>query len=159
MGQSYTLIAIIACVKELMAWVMPPRWVLIFYYLSILISIAIKLWISSYKRRIYQILFKSVTIMSLCIECNLEVRPRQEALQCDCCKNWIHRTHTNIDRPTYRKAVKEGTDINWGPCQKCLDKEEPMETTPPLTRTLPCLPHLESTAPPDDSDTLQCLIL
>ena len=32
------------------------------------------------------------SILDCCIACTLEVRPRQEALQCDRCDAWQHRT-------------------------------------------------------------------
>ena len=42
-----------------------------------------------------------------CIQCSSVVRARQEALQCDGCGLWQHRTcGTGIDRATYRAAVQ-----------------------------------------------------
>ena len=48
-----------------------------------------------------------------CIECRNEVRPRQQALQCDDCGFWQHRIcGTGIDQATYRLAMIRGR-IDW----------------------------------------------
>ena len=39
-----------------------------------------------------------------------EVRPRHEAIQCDVCALWQHRTcHTGVTRDEYRQAVRGDT--------------------------------------------------
>ena len=41
-----------------------------------------------------------------CIECNLEVRARQQAVQCDDCGKWQHRKcNSGVDQLTYRLAA------------------------------------------------------
>ena len=55
---------------------------------------------------------------AVCIACGKTVRPRQEALQCDGCNLWQHRTcGTGISRSDYRQAVKSGF-IDWS-CDRC----------------------------------------
>ena len=58
-----------------------------------------------------------------CIKCKKEVRKRQEAILCDKCEKWCHRTcGTGIDRSVYRRMVKGGVrgamgcdEVGWGP--------------------------------------------
>lgn len=81
------------------------------------------------------------------MKCLREVRPRQQALQCDGCCGWQHRTcHTAISQVQYRKAVKTGT-IDWI-CSDCSARCRPaavaaspvlIDTTTPEspTETLP----------------------
>ena len=57
--------------------------------------------------------------MDNCIECATPVTERQEALQCDGCGLWNHRTCcTGIDRQTYRAAVKGDVELEWR-CRHC----------------------------------------
>ncbi len=50
----------------------------------------------------------------LCVLCKKEVRERQEAMECDVCKNWQHRTcNSGISRPEYRRLIKEDVAIEW----------------------------------------------
>ena len=52
-----------------------------------------------------------------CILCGRQVRPRQQALECDLCHQWHHHTcNTGISKADYRAAVKNKADIPW----KCL---------------------------------------
>ena len=49
-----------------------------------------------------------------CIKCGKEIRLRQQALECDVCKKWQHRTcDTGITQAQYRAAVKPKADISW----------------------------------------------
>ncbi|CAH3137375.1 unnamed protein product, partial [Porites lobata] len=55
-----------------------------------------------------------------CIACNKIVSIRQQAIQCDGCLKWNHRTcNTGISQQEYREAVNAGTGIQWlcEPCQ------------------------------------------
>ena len=62
----------------------------------------------------------------LCVSCNLVVRPRQEALQCDSC----HRTcGTTVSRDFYTCLVKKEVTlekfVSWGDLShgvSCLEK-------------------------------------
>lgn len=57
--------------------------------------------------------------MVLCISCKNTVRPRQEALQCDGCSRWQHRTcHTGITQAQYRAAVQSDAPVDWW-CTLC----------------------------------------
>ena len=57
--------------------------------------------------------------MDSCIICDKIVRPRQEALLCDGCERWQHRTcQTGISQHDYRGAVRSGNSINWH-CEDC----------------------------------------
>ncbi|XP_055955207.1 uncharacterized protein LOC126809860 isoform X3 [Patella vulgata] len=61
-----------------------------------------------------------------CIVCESVVRPRQEAVQCDGCERWQHRTcNTDISRAQYRRMVKELTMVAF----KCIECSAPDETT------------------------------
>ena len=65
------------------------------------------------------------TVMNHCIVCELTVRPRQQALLCDGCQRWQHRTcNTGIGQDDYREAVCLDQSINWR-CHSCKDVEEP----------------------------------
>jgi hypothetical protein len=69
-------------------------------------------------------------ILYLCIECTSEVRPRREALQCEVCTRWQHRTcNTRISRAEYRQAVKTNSDIDWR-CNNCTDVYQPDNSGP-----------------------------
>ncbi|KAL5015438.1 hypothetical protein ScPMuIL_009708 [Solemya velum] len=71
-----------------------------------------------------------------CVYCSLVVRPRQEAILCDGCDRWQHRTcNTDISRHRYRRMVKELTAVTFR-CHAC---SAPVNGTP-----IP-LPPLEST--------------
>ena len=57
--------------------------------------------------------------MNLCTQCSSEVRLCQEALQCDICQQWTHRTYgTGMTRNFYRQLVRDGLDFNWN-CPEC----------------------------------------
>ncbi|KAK8403199.1 hypothetical protein O3P69_000380 [Scylla paramamosain] len=96
-----------------------------------------------------------------CIYCSTEVRPRQQALQCDGCDQWQHRTcDTGITQEDYRHMVRgEIGDQQWY-CVQCLPPEitdslldvpvaestvletESMEVTPiPDISTRPAIPN------------------
>ena len=58
-------------------------------------------------------------MVTLCIECKKFVNKRQEALLCDGCNKWKHRTcNSGVSRDVYRNAVKSGKDIPWK-CKPC----------------------------------------
>ena len=70
-------------------------------------------------------MYENDMILYLCIECRSEVRPRQEALQCEVCTRWQHRIcNTRISRAEYRQAVKTNSDIDWR-CNNCTDAYQP----------------------------------
>ncbi|KAK3576025.1 hypothetical protein CHS0354_014867 [Potamilus streckersoni] len=44
-----------------------------------------------------------------CIRCTKEVTTRQQAVECDCCHRWQHRTcGTGISLKVYKEALKLG---------------------------------------------------
>ena len=54
-----------------------------------------------------------------CIECATPVTTRQEALVCDECGLWNHRTcNTRVDRPTYRALARGEQELEWR-CRPC----------------------------------------
>ena len=56
-----------------------------------------------------------------CIACETLVRPRQEAVKCDGCNRWQHRTcNTGISRADYRAAVQSDAELRWR-CSQCYD--------------------------------------
>ena len=58
--------------------------------------------------------------MDLCIECNRVVTGRQQALECDHCHEWQHRTcGTGISQYEYREAVRSREGLDWI-CSLCL---------------------------------------
>jgi len=60
-----------------------------------------------------------MTVVDPCTACHSTVRTRQEALKCEFCGFWQHRTcGTGISRDTYRRAVRLGEDIPWV-CDGC----------------------------------------
>ena len=46
-----------------------------------------------------------------CVSCANEVRPRQQALQCDACDGWQHRTWSPQDWSVYGQAVRTNNDV------------------------------------------------
>ena len=57
-----------------------------------------------------------------CILCKRPVRPRQQAVECDTCHQWQHRTcDTGITQATYREACRRKEGITWQ-CQPCQGK-------------------------------------
>ena len=58
---------------------------------------------------------------TLCIKCKKFVNKHQEALLCDGCNTWQHRTcSSGVSRDMYRNAVKFGEDIPWSwRCKPC----------------------------------------
>ena len=74
--------------------------------------------------------------MNLCTQCSSDVRPRQEALQCDICQRWTHRTcGTGMTRIFYRQLVRDGLDFNWN-CPECnegLQRTATNDSLPPDT--------------------------
>ena len=60
-------------------------------------------------------------VVDPCLACGQTVRPRQEAIQCENCSFWQHRTcNTGITREIYRKAVRGEEEIQWE-CATCLN--------------------------------------
>ena len=79
--------------------------------------------------------------MNLCTQCSSDVRPRQEALQCDICQRWTHRTcGTGMTRIFYRQLVRDGLDFNWN-CPECNEGLQRTATNdslpPPPTQWIP----------------------
>ena len=67
--------------------------------------------------------------MDSCIVCDQIVRPRQEALLCDGCEWWQHRTcQTGISQLEYHGAVRSGKSIDW----RCVGCEGPIMNSTPL---------------------------
>ena len=62
----------------------------------------------------------SVTMASFpCAACSAEVRPRQQALQCDGCDLWQHRTcSSGVSQQDYRRMVRGELEKQWY-CVKC----------------------------------------
>lgn len=79
----------------------------------------------------------------ICIAFATSVRPRQEAVQCDGCNKWQHRTcNTGISRADYRTAVQSGADLDWlcfqcslVPCTSSW-VEEPYSVSEPSASTI-----------------------
>ena len=70
--------------------------------------------------------------MDSCIVCDQTVRPRQEALLCDRCELWQHRTcQTGISQLDYREAVRSGKSID----SRCVECEGPIMNSTPLIFT------------------------
>ncbi|XP_071133066.1 uncharacterized protein [Mytilus edulis] len=64
-----------------------------------------------------------------CIQCQNVVRPRQEALQCDGCQKWQHRTcNSGVPRDQYRQAVKDHAQLEW----KCVTCTEIIDEDPSI---------------------------
>ena len=62
-----------------------------------------------------------------CIHCCMEVRPRQEALLCEGCQQWQHRTcSSGITQQQHRMAAHDGTDIDWQ-CLRCRSTPTPLK--------------------------------
>ena len=60
-------------------------------------------------------------VVDPCLECGQTVRPRQEAIQCENCSFWQHRTcKTGITRHCYQRAVRGEEEIVWK-CASCLE--------------------------------------
>ena len=72
-----------------------------------------------------------------CIECNLEVRARQQAVQCDDCGKWQHRKcNSGVDQLTYRLAAITGR-LDWrcAPCGGEVSGEESLDFIPQAEST------------------------
>ena len=81
-----------------------------------------------------------------CVKCDFEVRQRQEALLCEGCNRWQHRTcGTGVTREEYRAAIRSGGSIDWR-CLQCQDdsfdppqcstpKHQPTYSPPPSPRS------------------------
>ncbi|KAI0210721.1 hypothetical protein LSAT2_004466 [Lamellibrachia satsuma] len=72
-----------------------------------------------------------------CIACASEVRPRQQAIQCDTCLQWQHRTcNTGVTQEMYRRMVREEEQFDWQ-CTLCSipNVEAPTITPPPAINT------------------------
>ena len=86
-----------------------------------------------------------------CIDCDLPVGPRQQALQCDGCEQWQHRNcGTGITQSTYREAVRNGDEIDW----RCLLCSEEFFVAPQLTSTPNASGSLSSTPPSSPSGSV-----
>ena len=61
---------------------------------------------------------------SLCVKCDLVVRPRQHALQCDDCDKWQHRIcDTGISQQVYRRLMRGEDLIGHWLCYACKTAE------------------------------------
>ena len=70
--------------------------------------------------------------MDSCIVCDNLVCPRQQALLCEGCERWQHRTcQTGISQLDYRGAVRSGQSTNW----HCVECENPILNSTPLLFT------------------------
>ena len=83
---------------------------------------------------------------------------------CDGCKSWQHRTcKTGISREDYRRAVREGLDVNWS-CTTCSSVQDiavhdcPEDHLPTPTQALVDDINSENDLDEDtlDNDTLDC---
>ena len=65
------------------------------------------------------------------MECDRPVRPRQQAVACDQCERWYHRTcGTGIEQGFYRRLVKNLVTLEWK-CSRC----ESLMLPPPAEST------------------------
>ena len=63
----------------------------------------------------------SVALKDVCPICSKEVRQCQQALLCDRCEFWHHRTcDRSIDQNTYRQLIKENQTFEWS-CKSCSE--------------------------------------
>ena len=70
--------------------------------------------------------------MDSCIVRDNLVCPRQQALLCEGCERWQHRTcQTGISQLDYRGAVRSGQSIN----RHCVECENPILNSTPLLFT------------------------
>lgn len=61
----------------------------------------------------------------MCLERNLPVTNRQQALLCDGCELWCHSTcGTGISQQQYRNAVRDEKEIEWN-CKRCAPAFNP----------------------------------
>ena len=60
---------------------------------------------------------------NLCIECQKPVGQRQQALQCDGCNEWQHRTCNTGVSQRYRNAIRTWGEIDWQ-CSNCSEKND-----------------------------------
>ena len=82
------------------------------------------------------------------IRCEESVGARQQALQCDGCEKWQHRTcGSGISQKDYRSAVRSGQDIDWR-CDDCLNMSAGF-----------LLPAAESTGVDQDRKFHTCIFL
>ena len=90
----------------------------------------------------------------LCLRCKKEVRKRQEAILCDKCEQWCHRTcGTGIDRAFYRRMVKGEVSIDWQ-CINCSTVEPQTEIDAPQMTAEPEIEAPQMTADPLESTRL-----
>ncbi|KAI8516131.1 hypothetical protein Bbelb_069440 [Branchiostoma belcheri] len=90
-----------------------------------------------------------------CVVCKKTVRARQEALQCDSCNRWQHRTcQREITRDFYRQLVNETAELGFWQCQDCRTAPLSMGDEPSLPSTAELLssPADESTLMSDQPD-------
>ena len=68
--------------------------------------------------------------MDQCIECNRVVTGRQQALECDHCREWQHHIcGTGISQQEYREAVRSREGFDWicGPCLVYINEDSQEE--------------------------------
>ncbi|KAI8508520.1 hypothetical protein Bbelb_136190 [Branchiostoma belcheri] len=70
--------------------------------------------------------------MTSCVVCERTVTTRQQALQCDRCDGWQHRTcDTGISQDFYRRLCREEVSLEWlcSRCQQTEGTEDQLEVT------------------------------
>ncbi|XP_066274964.1 uncharacterized protein [Branchiostoma lanceolatum] len=86
-----------------------------------------------------------------CVVCKTNVRPKQEALQCDNCNRWQHRTcQKEITQKVYWQVVHEKVVLESWHCKDCTTPSEPMQVDEPSILLSP--PSGESTRVSDQLD-------
>ena len=72
-----------------------------------------------------------------CAVCGSEVRPRQQALKCDACEGWQHRTcDTGFSQDDYRHMVRGDFELLRWYCAKCPSPFQSLPGTPQASSTL-----------------------
>ena len=83
-----------------------------------------------------------------CISCNREVRPRQEALECEQCTRWQHRIcGTGITQTQYRTAIKTNAEIKWK-CKGCTSILTSVTPSTPTKSQVPLFTYSPLHVPP-----------
>ncbi|KAI8491424.1 hypothetical protein Bbelb_310570 [Branchiostoma belcheri] len=74
--------------------------------------------------------------MTSCVVCERTVTTRQQALQCDRCDGWQHRTcDTGISQDFYRRLCREEVSLGEWLCSRCQQTEETQVTEDQLDVT------------------------
>lgn len=108
-----------------------------------------------------------------CILCGRLVTANRQAVSCDVCSKWQHRTcNTGITQYQYKRAVAHGSDLQWvcAPCSQIHQRAPPSPIREaPLSPILPVLPLSPEAIQPavihhedqytDDSGTVTIFII